>query len=47
MTEQEAFVGLNLIPSIGSVKLGRMLEVFGCQQEKQLYEYIRREPSMI
>jgi DNA processing protein len=33
MTELEAFVGLNLISNIGSVRLGRLLEVFGKPQE--------------
>ena len=33
MTELEAFVGLNLISNIGSVRLGKLLEVFGKPQE--------------
>lgn len=33
MTELEAFVGLNLIPNIGSVRLNKLLEVFGKPQE--------------
>jgi len=33
MTELEAFVGLNLISNIGSVRLGKLLEVFGSPQE--------------
>lgn len=33
MTELEAFVGLNLISNIGSVRLSKLLEVFGKPQE--------------
>ncbi|MDO8489379.1 MAG: DNA-processing protein DprA [Candidatus Omnitrophota bacterium] len=33
MTELEAFVGLNLISNIGSVRLSKLLEVFGKSQE--------------
>ena len=33
MTELEALVGLNLISNIGSVRLGKLLEVFGKPQE--------------
>ncbi|MFH1281922.1 MAG: DNA-processing protein DprA [Candidatus Omnitrophota bacterium] len=33
MTELEAFVGLNLISNIGSVRLNKLLEVFGKPQE--------------
>ena len=33
MTELEAFIGLNLISNIGSVRLNRLLEVFGRPEE--------------
>ncbi len=33
MTELEALVGLNLIPNIGSVRLSKLLEVFGKPEE--------------
>ncbi|MDD5465770.1 MAG: DNA-processing protein DprA [Candidatus Omnitrophica bacterium] len=33
MTELEALVGLNLIPNIGSARLGKLLEVFGKPQD--------------
>jgi len=33
MTELEALVGLNLIPNLGSARLGKLLEVFGKPQE--------------